>query len=116
MFGRILAAGYQIVYEPRALVWHRHRHTWPELQKQIYGYGIAKSAVLARHIFFDRELDGLKQSRRWLQRRWRQLFRSWLRQPGSLPANLNLALLAGFAVGALAYLSARRSEHNRRLK
>jgi glycosyltransferase involved in cell wall biosynthesis len=108
MFSRILAAGYRIVYEPRALVWHRHRRSWPELQKQIYGYGIAKSATLARHVLIDRELDAVNQARLWLQRRLKQLIRSWLGRPGSLPAGLNLALLAGFAVGPFAYLSARR--------
>ncbi|MFS8119415.1 MAG: glycosyltransferase, partial [Microcoleus sp.] len=33
LFARILRSGYRIVYEPRALSWHRHRRTWEEVRK-----------------------------------------------------------------------------------
>jgi GT2 family glycosyltransferase len=38
LFYRVLKAGYSIVYEPDALVWHRHRDTMRALRHQIYSY------------------------------------------------------------------------------
>ena len=56
MFGRILAAGYRIVYEPRAVSWHRHRRTWEELREAIHGYGVGVYAMWTRRLMVDREL------------------------------------------------------------
>jgi GT2 family glycosyltransferase len=38
VFYRVLKRGFAIVYEPRALVWHRHRDTMRALRQQIYRY------------------------------------------------------------------------------
>ena len=38
VFYRVLKAGFDIVYEPDALVWHRHRDTMRALRHQIYSY------------------------------------------------------------------------------
>jgi O-antigen biosynthesis protein len=38
LFYRALKAGFAIVYEPDALVWHRHRDTMAALRHQIYSY------------------------------------------------------------------------------
>jgi GT2 family glycosyltransferase len=38
VFYRVLRAGFAIVYEPDAVVWHRHRETMGALRKQIYSY------------------------------------------------------------------------------
>src|SRR5690606_26677154 len=38
LFYRVLAAGFRIVYEPAAVVWHRHRSEMSELRAQIFGY------------------------------------------------------------------------------
>ena len=35
---RIVRAGYTVVYEPSAVVWHRHRDTPGALERQITGY------------------------------------------------------------------------------
>ena len=35
MFSRLLAAGYQIVYDPSALNWHCHRRSWKELRRNM---------------------------------------------------------------------------------
>jgi GT2 family glycosyltransferase len=39
MFARALEAGAHILYEPAALVWHRHRRTQAQLQNCLFGYG-----------------------------------------------------------------------------
>ena len=46
MFFRVLHEGYTLVYEPAALVWHRHRDTPQALQAQLSTWGTAIGAVL----------------------------------------------------------------------
>jgi GT2 family glycosyltransferase len=38
LFYRILKAGYSIVYDPSAWVWHKHRDTMASLRRQLYSY------------------------------------------------------------------------------
>lgn len=44
MFVRVLLAGYLLVREPSAVVWHRHRRTAEELKVQIRNYGLGLGA------------------------------------------------------------------------
>jgi GT2 family glycosyltransferase len=46
LFYRVLRSGWEIVYEPRAIVRHSHRRTMPELRDQLSGYSRALSAFL----------------------------------------------------------------------
>lgn len=43
-FYRVLRAGYRVVYEPNAFVWHRHRRTLDELQRQLHAYSRGHAA------------------------------------------------------------------------
>lgn len=109
MFGRILAAGYRIVYDPRAVSWHRHRRTWEELRWALYGYGVGVYAMWTRMLLFDHEPGVLKHALRWL--RYGQVPRLWrtLRhRPGAVPLDLLLAEFRGCFAGPVAYLKARR--------
>ncbi|MEA5593353.1 glycosyltransferase family 2 protein [Rivularia sp. UHCC 0363] len=38
VFYKVLKAGYTIVYEPTAQVWHKHRRDMKALRRQLYGY------------------------------------------------------------------------------
>ena len=38
LFYKVIKAGYTIAYEPKAVVWHRHRRTEEALRRQIYNY------------------------------------------------------------------------------
>jgi glycosyltransferase involved in cell wall biosynthesis len=38
LFYKVLKAGYTIVYEPGAWVWHKHRRDLPALRRQIFNY------------------------------------------------------------------------------
>jgi glycosyltransferase involved in cell wall biosynthesis len=42
----LLYSGQVLAYEPSAIVSHAHRRTYPELQHQIYGYGVGSTAAL----------------------------------------------------------------------
>jgi GT2 family glycosyltransferase len=50
MFFRVLKAGHTLVYEPRAIVRHRHRRTYEQLHKQLTHDGMGFMACLTRCI------------------------------------------------------------------
>jgi O-antigen biosynthesis protein len=49
-FFATLAAGYQLVYEPEAVVWHYHRREEAGMRRQAFGYGVGLGAYLAKLI------------------------------------------------------------------
>lgn len=109
MFGRILAAGYRIVYEPRAVSWHRHRRSWEELRSALHGYGVGVYAVWTRRLLYEREPGVVRHALRWLYHA--QIPRLWhalRRTPESMPLDLVLAELRGCLAGPHAYRKARR--------
>jgi GT2 family glycosyltransferase len=65
MFVRVLLAGHQLVYQPSALVWHRHRADMGSLHTQISGYGVGLGAWITK-LLCDR-----KTARMVVQRAWR---------------------------------------------
>ena len=50
MFYRVLKAGKLIFYEPRAVIFHRHRQTERELVDAVYTCGTGLSAFLKKHM------------------------------------------------------------------
>jgi GT2 family glycosyltransferase len=50
MFHRLLEGGYTIRYEPRALVWHRHRESMAGLRRQLFDNGRAFGVHLLRRL------------------------------------------------------------------
>jgi hypothetical protein len=38
LFYKVLRAGFKVVYEPSAFVWHQHRQDMPALRRQLYAY------------------------------------------------------------------------------
>lgn len=111
MFARILTRGYEIVYEPKALNWHRHRRTREELKKAVYGYGSGVYAHWVRTFAVEKEYSVLKLPVYWLLRsQLPKLARSVFKRPNSLPADLLLAELKGCFHGVSNYYKARKKE------
>ena len=58
-FFEVLQHGYRLVYQPNAIVHHRHRSDYAGLRRQIYGYGVGLTAFLMKTLvdrpsrFFD---------------------------------------------------------------
>jgi GT2 family glycosyltransferase len=46
-FFRVVVSGSRLVYQPGALVWHRHHRDLASLGRQAYGYGVGFGAFLA---------------------------------------------------------------------
>lgn len=109
MFSRIIAAGYQIVYEPAALSWHRHRRTWEELRKMLYGYGVGTFAWWTHAFVAEKEFTLLWHALRWFgEHHLRNLMASLLMWPGHIPLNLTWAEFAGALMGGINYFRSRR--------
>lgn len=59
IYFRIVEAGYQLVYQPAALVNHLHRADYPALRDQFYTYGVGFTAYLTK-LVLAHPLDGLR--------------------------------------------------------
>jgi GT2 family glycosyltransferase len=101
--------GYQLVYEPAALVRHEHRRNLDHLRRQVFDYGVGLGAVLAKRLLRDDERSEM------VSRLPAGL--DYLLNPKSpknagksanFPKGLTIAELAGIAYGPLAYLRGRR--------
>jgi hypothetical protein len=105
---RVLKAGHALVYEPRALVRHRHRSDLAELQRQIADHGVGFSAYLVRTgLAYPDERFGLARLEAWW---WAKLLYRALRPrmpPAEAMRRLALAELRGSLAGLQRYQRAR---------
>ncbi len=113
MFARILNRGLRIVYDPGALCWHRHRRTWKELRKMIFGYGSGVYACWTSQFLSERQVSMLKPSVIWLfGYQLPAIFRaarSWHR---NAPLDLAVAELCGCVAGPWLYFKSRRRQRS----
>lgn len=108
-FYRALAYGYRIVYEPQALVWHRHRHEWDSLHRNLYGYGVGLLAWWTRAFLEEKEWQLLKIAPSWFwQYHIHNLVYALLQRPKHIPLDLAWAEFWGALKGPLAYRHSRR--------
>ncbi|MGC3974334.1 MAG: glycosyltransferase [Nitrospira sp.] len=111
MFFRVLQEGYVLVYEPQALVRHRHRRTYRELATQLTNHGVGLYSYLSRCVC---AYPALRPAVLCFGARWfwfwniRRLLVSYVRR-SSLPRHLMLAELRGSFRGLFAYQKARRT-------
>lgn len=110
MFLRVLMEGYAVLYEPRALVRHRHRRGYHQIRRQISGWGTGTYAILTRTALAYPATSwavGLLALRGvWQQTR--RLAASFVRPPG-FPRVLFLVELHGSLVGPVRYWRSRRA-------
>jgi GT2 family glycosyltransferase len=110
-FYRTLTRGFRIVYDPTALVWHRHRREWDSLRRTIFGYGVGVFAWWTRALVVEHELLLLKLGPRWFwQHHVRQLVKALLRRPGHIPLDLAWAEFSGALAGPSRYFQSRRKK------
>jgi GT2 family glycosyltransferase len=109
MFVRILAAGYQIAYDPAAVSWHRHRRTYDELRDTLRGYGVGVYAMFTGLLLERRELGVLRLAWSWFRAaHLPELRRRLLRRPPTGTSPLILAELRGCLHGPAAWFASRR--------
>jgi GT2 family glycosyltransferase len=110
MFFRVLKAGHTLVYEPSAVVRHRHRRSYRELRTQITNNGVGFYSYLMRTAAtFDDERRPAARVGAWWFRWWtlRRFVRSMLRKD-TLPVDLVVAEGIGSLRGVSRYARARR--------
>jgi len=114
-FYRLLMEGYQVVYTPDAIAWHKHRGERGPLRDTLYGYSVGGFAYLTRCLLRHRDLRALSSMVTWLRNdHARQLYRLLRRRQKALPGDLVLAYLKGVVVGPVAYLRSRGNERRYR--
>ena len=110
MFFRLLKEGHALVYEPSAIVRHRHRRTWSELRSQIADHGIGFSAYVVRSglAYPDERLAFARLACWWYAK---TAFRVLLPKaaPASALRSLGLAELRGCITGLGRYPASRRA-------
>ena len=118
MFFRVLKEGHSLVYEPAAMVRHRHRREYGQLKTQLANNGIGFYAYLVRSAsaYRDERAEFLKLGVWWFW--WwnvRRLLKSFIR-PSAFPRDLILAELRGCFTGLRRYRRAQsRAEEIARL-
>ncbi len=109
LFFRVLKSGGDLLYEPAALVRHRHRREMAELERQIRDNG-SVFAYIRRNLraFPDQRRQFVRLGAEWFIRR---LAKDWLRScvsPQRYPRALRRAELAGCLHGLRTYGPAER--------
>jgi GT2 family glycosyltransferase len=104
MFYRIITSGYQIIYDPNALSWHRHRRTWEELRQVLYGYGVGTYAYWTGKLIEEKEWSLISTAGIWFfGYQLPSLLKSILHFPNSTPVDLLINELRGCFAGPRAY-------------
>jgi GT2 family glycosyltransferase len=110
MFFRVLQEGYTLVYEPSAMIRHRHRRSYEELRTQLtnHGIGLYSYFVCSALAYPGMRLPIIRFGLWWLWR-WniRRLLISFVR-PARMPRDLILAELYGTFIGLIRYQKARQ--------
>jgi glycosyltransferase involved in cell wall biosynthesis len=105
----LMLAGGTFVYWPGAVMWHEHRRTLAEMERQLNGYGSGLTAFYTRAVLRDpRRLATLA---RLAPRALRDLGGDSVRtatMTGDYPASLRRASRSGMLAGPARYLRSRR--------
>lgn len=110
LLARIISQGYKIVYEPSALVWHRHRPTLEELNRTLFQYGIGLSCFLAHRLLRYNDLFAF-QSAWWMVRHHylAALLFPFSKRVGSIPPRLIRKEMLGCLIGLWIYKSSYKA-------
>lgn len=104
LFYQALRAGYMLVYQPTAYVWHNHRQTPAALRKQLYNYSKGHVAYHLTTFRKYRDWRALLQICLWLP--LLHIWRIWqrLRRRNNYPLHLNVIEIAGNFLGPWAWV------------
>jgi glycosyltransferase involved in cell wall biosynthesis len=107
MFFRVLKKGHTLVYEPKAIVRHRHRKEYAQLHSQMINWGTGFSSYLVRSaLAYPDERSGFLRLGMWWMRRLLALCaKSFVRH--TQIKDLILAEIRGAVIGLFRYQKAR---------
>jgi GT2 family glycosyltransferase len=99
LFYKVLKAGYTLVYEPEAYVWHKHRRDMAALRRQLFNYSKGGTAYHLTTFFEDHDLRGLMRIFIELPRAYKWRIQERLRGRSEYPLSLILLEIWGNLVG-----------------
>lgn len=108
MLYRVLKHGYAVAYDPRVMVWHRHRRNLSELEQQLGSWGVASFAMLesVRREFPGSTWQTLRYGLYWRRKLMQRVIGQFLR-PARVPATLRRAEFRKSLEGRRRYHEAR---------
>jgi hypothetical protein len=104
---KVLKAGYTMVYEPSAYVWHRHRSDMKGLKRQIYNYSKGHVAYHLTTLIRDHDVRGALRIGVELPRWHFRRIKEWLFGRRSYPLSLIMREILGNLAGPWALLRSR---------
>jgi len=108
-FFAVIKAGYQLVYEPEAIVWHHHRRNEDGMRRQAFGYGVGLGAYLTK-IVVDEPSTLVQLARGFpagLAHMWGPSSARMQRLPDDYPAALIWLERLGVLAGVPSYIRSR---------
>jgi len=88
LFYKVLKAGYTVVYEPAAYVWHRHRRDLEALRRQIYNYSKGHIAYHLTTLLRDGDTRALARLMRDIPRGYIWYIKEYLRGRSPYPLSM----------------------------
>ncbi|MGH2852129.1 MAG: glycosyltransferase, partial [Solirubrobacteraceae bacterium] len=114
LFIRVLLAGHAIVYEPAAIIWHRHPDTTQHLRREIFGYGIGLSAMITKQMASGQALAVLRRIPRAIRFLRDPTSRKNVRKGDTYDRRYDWIERAGIAYGPVAYFRSRMQQRRAR--
>ena len=109
VFVRTILAGYELAYEPAAVVWHEHRMELGQLRRQLFDYGVGLAAFATKYLSDRRTArDVLVRLPRGL--RHLRGIATRAERPSGLPRSVLIPELLGLAWGPIAYWLGRHRQ------
>lgn len=108
LFYKVLKAGYTLVYEPAAYVWHKHRRDISALRRQLYHYSKGHVAYHLTTLVCDHDLRAITRLLLELPKTHLRRIIKRLRGKSIYPLSLIMLEIIGNLVGPFALLKSRR--------
>ena len=109
LFIRLLLAGYVLLYEPSAVVWHPHPETLQRLSREVFDYGVGLGSMLTRRVVAGpRRLEFVARIPRGVRYMASPGSRKNANKGSNYPRRLDRLERLGLLLGPAAYVSSRR--------
>jgi len=110
IFVRVLRQGYELSYQPAAVVWHLHRKDETAARKLLFGYGVGLSAAMTAELLQPKRLEMIRGT---LKGAWDLVGHRQDEIAYGMPWQHLILDIVGTLYGPLAYTIERFSQANR---
>ena len=108
-FHAVVNAGFQLIYEPDAIVWHHHRKEVEGMRRQAFSYGMGLGAYLTK-LVFDEPTNGVKLAKLFpagIKHMMGPDSAKSQRLPADYPKSLVWRERLGIVAGVIGYINSR---------